>query len=304
MEPSQPFWRTAPPAITENYLERARRGLITPAKIEAELATKGFLPLSVTPDPEKFDPGGEVWWTLAMTAAWIVGRTPDAVREAWWRYRREVRQWVGPQELFVDCEPQLSYGYRRTEKVTGYTLEPLRELDLFGVLLRSTLEQNLETLIVGEAARQSLWRQLESGQLVAEALRSGGFERSPIREADWIDLDRYRQVGWPLTPSECRMKRRPGSLRSEFGACRSLSCGRPKSMNLEVAPKRSTRPQHDRREAIRQAHAALWPDGMPIGLMVKQRDAKIQQRLKADGLLPPAGRTIARALDGSRRGRM
>jgi hypothetical protein len=72
----------------------------------------------------------------------------------------------------------------------------------------------------------------------------------------------------------------------------------------EVAPKRSMRPLHDRREAIRQAHAALWPDGVPIGLMVKQRDVMIQERLKAEGLLPPASRTIARALDGSKQERM
>jgi hypothetical protein len=40
---------------------------------------------------------------LAMTAAWIIWRTPDAVRQAWWSYRREVRLWVGPQEFFVEC---------------------------------------------------------------------------------------------------------------------------------------------------------------------------------------------------------
>jgi hypothetical protein len=81
------------------------------------------------------------------------------------------------------------------EKVTGYALERLWELDLFGVLLRSKLEPKSGTAIVGEAARQSLWRRLENGELVAEALRSGGSDRSPIRDADWIDLDHYRQVG-------------------------------------------------------------------------------------------------------------
>ena len=51
------------------------------------------------------------------------------------------------------------------------------------------------------------------------------------------------------------------------------------------------------REAIRRAHAAMWPNGQPIGLMVKERDAMIQERLKADGLTPPSSRRIARALE-------
>jgi hypothetical protein len=41
-----------------------------------------------------------------MAAAWIIWRTPDAVRQVRWNYRRELRQWVGPEELFVDCETQ------------------------------------------------------------------------------------------------------------------------------------------------------------------------------------------------------
>jgi hypothetical protein len=34
------------PAIAENYLGRARRGLVTPTEIEAALAAKGCLPPS------------------------------------------------------------------------------------------------------------------------------------------------------------------------------------------------------------------------------------------------------------------
>jgi hypothetical protein len=138
---SNSLWENVAHGIRDEYLRRARRGLVAPAEIETELATKNLPPLATRPDPERFDPNSEVWWTLAMTAAWIIWRTPDAVRQAWSNYRREVREWIGPQELFVEYEPRSEYGYRRPmEKVTGYTLEPLRELDLFGVLLRSTLE--------------------------------------------------------------------------------------------------------------------------------------------------------------------
>jgi hypothetical protein len=303
-EAPQPVWEPAPLAVAEDYLRRARRGLMTPTAIEAQLAAKGFLPLSAIPDPTKFDPDAEVWWTLAMTAAWIIERTPDAVRKAWGKYRREVRQWVGPEEFFVECESQLAFGYRRMEKVTGYALERLRELDLFGVLLRSTLEPNSGTAIVGETARQSLWRRLESGELVAEAFRNDGSDRSPIRDADWIDLDHYRQVGWPVDSVGTQNEKAPRFLAVRVRRLRVMELWPAQVPELaEVAPKKSVRPLHDRREAIRQAHAAIWPHGAPIGLMVKQRDATIQERLKADGLLPPASRTIARALDGSKQRR-
>jgi hypothetical protein len=305
-EASPPLWEPAPLAVAEDYLRRARRGLMTPEAIEAELAAKGFLPLSVTPSRERFDPGAEVWWTLAMTAAWIIWRTPDAVRQAWWSYRREVRLWVGPQEFFVECESQPSeWGYRQMEKAIGYSLEPLRELDLFGVLLRSTLEQRSGAAIVGEAARQSLWRRLENGELVAEALRSGGSDRGPIRDADWIDLDHYRQVGWPVDSVGRQYEKMPRFLAVRVRSFRVIELWPAQAPEAgEGVPKDPTRPRHERREAIRQAYAALWPDGLPIGFMVKRRDAMIQERLKADGLLPPASRTIARALDGSKQGRM
>ena len=61
-----------------------------------------------------------------MTAAWIIWRTPEAVRQAWSNFRREVRQWVGLQELIVASEGQQEFGYRISEKVVGFTLEPWR----------------------------------------------------------------------------------------------------------------------------------------------------------------------------------
>jgi hypothetical protein len=292
----QPFWGTIAPTIADEYLNRARRGLMTPAEIEAELAAKKLPPLAMWPDPEKFDPNSEVWWTLAMAAAWIIWRTPDAVRRAWWKFRREVREWIGPLELVVEAEEQPTYGYRITETVAGYTLESWRQMDLFGVLLRSTFKSESNAVIAGEAARLSLWRRLESGELVAEAIRSVGADRSPIRDADWIDLDHFTQQGWPADSVGTQNEKSPRFLAVRVRSARVIELW-PVQVPQPgvVAPKRSR--WLDRREAIRRAHAALWPGGEPIGLMVKQRDAMIQQRIKADGLLPPASRTIARALD-------
>ena len=303
----QPFWHKMAPTIAEGYLKRARRGLMAPEEIEAELAAKNLPPLAVFPDPGKFDPNLEVWWTLAMAAAWIIWRTPDAVRRAWWKYRREVRQWVGPQDLLVESEGQPQFGYQGTvtETVSGYTLESWRELDLFGVLLRSTLERQTNPVIEGEAARLSLWRKLESGELVAEAIRSGEADRNPIRDADWIDLDHFQQVGWPANSIGMQYEKSPRFLAVRVRRLRVIELWPTQAPEAEKAVARSSaRRLHDRREAIRRAHAALWPNGVPIGLLVKQRDAMIQERLKADGLLPPASRTIARALDDVSRERV
>jgi hypothetical protein len=43
------------------------------------------------PDPNDFDPLAEPWWTLPMVASWAIWRTADAVRDAWPKYRRELR---------------------------------------------------------------------------------------------------------------------------------------------------------------------------------------------------------------------
>jgi hypothetical protein len=94
-----------PPDPAEDYFRRVRRGLITPGETEGEFEANGWPPLALTPDSEKFDPMGEIWWTLGMAAAWIIWRTPHAVRRTWWTYRRrEVRAWIGPYLIEVLAE--------------------------------------------------------------------------------------------------------------------------------------------------------------------------------------------------------
>src|SRR5579871_4524907 len=126
------------------------RGEITPDQAEAEAATIGLPPFACTPDPTRFAPMNEVWWTLGMAAAWIIWRTPTAVRNVWSEYRREVREWRSP---FYHRLHESGYGYRQpvaisedggpikntvpgTIVVKEYRLERLRELSLFDVFAR------------------------------------------------------------------------------------------------------------------------------------------------------------------------
>jgi hypothetical protein len=51
-----------------------------------------------------------------------------------------------------------------------------------------------------------------------------------------------------------------------------------------------------RRAVIREAFAELWPEGLPPGFMVKDRDAAIVEALKKRGLRGASSRTIHRAL--------
>jgi hypothetical protein len=50
--------------------------------------------------------------------------------------------------------------------------------------------------------------------------------------------------------------------------------------------------------AIKQAVEKLWPDGVPVGLLKKNRNVKICELLSKEGLVEPDERTIRRAIRG------
>ena len=50
--------------------------------------------------------------------------------------------------------------------------------------------------------------------------------------------------------------------------------------------------------AVRQAFGELWPDGLPNGMGVKERDRRIIEWFKSRELLAPSTQTIYRALLG------
>ena len=196
----QPLWAIDAPEWAEPYLRRAHCGTSTPDEIEAELAAKGLPPLAFTPDPARFDSMAQPWWTLPMAAAWIIWRTPHAVRRVWHEYRRKTRHWIGPQQLEVWEDRETSpWGYQVKKMVTGYALGPLGALHLFQVLLRAELgdPEDGSPVLSGEATRAQLWARLQSGALVVEGVRHLGNERAPLRDAEWIDLDPYYNDDWP-----------------------------------------------------------------------------------------------------------
>ncbi|MEJ0092848.1 MAG: hypothetical protein WDN46_05310 [Methylocella sp.] len=292
------------PPYAQDYLKRALRGEILPDEIEAELKANGLPPLATEPDPAKFDPMPEIWWTLPMTAAWVIWRTPHAVRRAWWPYRREVRIWIGPREYDVVQDKQTEPGILgepkalHIENATGYTLERLSNLHLFQVLLRSTFNDPDDgvPLVTGKEAKVDLWRPLQSGHLIANGIPPREARRVAIPHTDWIDIDQYYQEGWPTDAVGRILEPNPifVGVRVNRERVVELWPDRNSAEPSAVVP-RSIR-QSDRREAIRVVFNELWPDGLPVGLMVKERDAQIIELLKQKGLRPPSDRTIHRAL--------
>jgi hypothetical protein len=111
------------------------------------------------------------WWTLGMAAAWIIWRTPTAVRHVWSEYRREVTAW---RDLSYRRD-ESGWGYEYpvavgdggelgenstsgTVIVKEYHLERLSELSLFDVLARaaSTLPEDGVVVVEGSAAKKEL----------------------------------------------------------------------------------------------------------------------------------------------------
>jgi hypothetical protein len=312
------FWSTIAPHFAEPYLRRAERGLATPAEIEAELVAKGLPPLATSPDPSRFNPMAEVWWTLAMAAAWIIWRTPRAVRYAWGPYRREVRVWDGPHPQMVPVEPEsgepisVQADAQSFVTVEGYTLEALRELPLLYVLMRSTVSDAEECsplfigkeVVSGAAARAELWRKLESGELIADGIRCGHKDRAPIRDAEWIELDHFFEEGWATDAIGTHLEKEPRFTGVRVRRSDVLALWPELKVEAAEAPNGTVAPSTpspsvragDMRAAIRNAFAELWPTGVPTGLMVQERDARIIKLLKSRGLRTPSSRTIHRAL--------
>jgi hypothetical protein len=107
----------------DDILDRASRGEITPEQAEEEALRLGVGPLARRPDSDAFDPMKEPWWTLPMAAAWVIWRTPAAVRRVWQAYRSEVREWCGPVYYRVFAAPDDEVGFRGPTGYLGYRIQ-------------------------------------------------------------------------------------------------------------------------------------------------------------------------------------
>jgi hypothetical protein len=77
----------------EEILARTNRLQMSPWEAEKWAHERGKEPFARKLGPDDFDPMQQAMWTLPMAAAWLIWRSPDAVRDHWDEYRRQWTVW-------------------------------------------------------------------------------------------------------------------------------------------------------------------------------------------------------------------
>jgi hypothetical protein len=227
-----------PMTPVQALLKRISEGAITPQEAEQQALAEGLGPLLIQPDPAKFDPLREPFWTIIMTLVWIMVRSPDEVREVWdafrcghmdWHHHDENGQWSLRQRRPVD----------------------LKRLKLFYNLQPAFDQQVAFKMSVDEALRL-LRRELQSGTIEATGIFVGSMRRERIAPVLWCDLKAFShreqdyvttepggnwggtQFEQMLFPSAAVLAiwPMPGTAQIESTAPKSGAPGRPSSMHL------------------------------------------------------------------------
>jgi hypothetical protein len=173
------FERRGPlPSFSDVLITQVNYGELTPQQAELEVGLSGLEPFEFRPDPPDFDPMKETTWSLVMALAWIMWRTPDAVREMWNRYRQEFRFWV-PRSWQVPGGP-IHKGHFLEKK------DPAALMDL--TLLAAEIPLNRHGVNEQQAFRL-LSIEAERGALTATGRPSNDLrERRTILPFEWIDF--------------------------------------------------------------------------------------------------------------------
>jgi hypothetical protein len=148
------------------------------------------------PEPDKFDPMVEPWWTLAMAAAWIIWRRPNAVRQAWPKYRNEVEKPIDEPIRGADLfQARIEGKQTAFGPVSDHNRGHLPEVTLFDVLVAYDQDTSLMT---GEQARLEMWRRLGAGELPAVGIPQGSIKQVSIRASEWVELDHFDNEKWQV----------------------------------------------------------------------------------------------------------
>ena len=187
MEPPQ--WEQDTRSV---LIDLVRRGRFSPDEAEREAAKRRIGPLASTPDPQRFDPHSQAWWTLAMALAWIAWRDTASVREQWNEYR----------ELCLEWRP-VSSNIRNGEageliKVHGHELAPVRHITACRLALIEKLSRSREELptnprmTISDALRK-LFNRLADGSIVAIGKDTGG-KPVNIQAGEWCYLRLFEEA--------------------------------------------------------------------------------------------------------------
>jgi hypothetical protein len=173
-------WTDYVPSERDLLIDKVKYGELTPQEAEAEAARLGLEPFEVSPNPADFDPMKEALWSLPMALAWIMWRTPDAVREMWDLYREKFRFWFF-QRWQVTGDP-IYAGHFLTKKDPSGLLQ-VATLDLSSATPKIP---DIETYVdafrfLSNVAQGADWR--------ASGVPTDGGPRREISPLEWVDFD-------------------------------------------------------------------------------------------------------------------
>jgi hypothetical protein len=176
-------------SVRDDIIDKVRRGEMTPAQAEAEAVRLDVKPFAIVPEPARFDPFREPWWTLPMAVAWIAWRSTDRVREFWDPYRSECWDWQLREWRNGSDGPVYA----------GHFLEQRRPatLSLLSFVERHDSSQGLlpAGAISINDAKAKLWEALSEHALEATGISTDTGERTSIPACGWRNLRDLEERG-------------------------------------------------------------------------------------------------------------
>jgi len=171
-------WERMRRKVRNRILSLVRQGRLSPAQAEGWAEKRGE-EFFETPDRAKLgDPMSLPNWTLAMATAWIIWRSPDAVRESWNDYRCECYGWERIP-IGGGAPKKMAWELRRLPPVSRSTVRSLafRQDDPANQIEPPTRACDLFD------------HKLQSGDVEATGIPDGGTgQRVRIPPHEWIDF--------------------------------------------------------------------------------------------------------------------
>jgi hypothetical protein len=161
-----------------DFLDRVRRGEITPAKAEELARENGFAPFAAKPPLSIFDPMTATSWTPLQAIVWIATRDINQVREVAEEFRKAWTIWKAVKTDDPDpaaiMSGKLYHGWR------------------LSMINQSTFREAAAGRREIYQARDELWERLIRGDIsatgVARRDKDAPHKRVAIPPSDWLDL--------------------------------------------------------------------------------------------------------------------
>ena len=172
----------------DDLIEDVKYGRMSPDEAEAGAIKLGLKPFASTPDPQKYNPIGEVWWSISMTVAWIAWRSGREVLESYDPYRLQCWDWHY-QEWQVPGGPIFKGHFLKQRQRA--TLSLLAFNERYDIANGSVRENSISVA----DAEARLWKALQDDQLRASGIPNNSDQRKPIPDYEWHDLKPVEENG-------------------------------------------------------------------------------------------------------------